>query len=296
MCAEELEKEVVKWARRQSNVLALVQIGSRVQLGGEVDAWSDWDYQLICSDTARLAHLNWPREIAPCWNVHMERTERGVDKISVVFAGGKEMDFVLLAASQVKVVCWAMARPALNRFLPAKVLRSIATLRLVLRPGFRVVLGGAAWEKRLEAVRFEVSHITHPATEFGFHVSGFWRHAVWVFKKIARGECRAAIRWNHVEVMEHLLAVLAEEARLAGRHPRPEARKAEQWLDARRIDQTAFVTAPDRKILARSLLAEISVFEEASGVVAQARGFRLSDHTALAAWLRTELEKIANPS
>jgi hypothetical protein len=107
-----------------------------------------------------------------------------------------------------------------------------------------------------------------------------------------RGEVRAALRWLHAELAERRLTLLAEEARQAGRAARPEARKAEKWLDERRLGQTAIVTSPDQRVLARALLAEITLFEEVSRSVAQTRGFPLTDYSAVAAWLRTELNKL----
>lgn len=292
MTAEELEHQIVEWARRQPEVSALIQIGSRVQPGGQVDAWSDWDYQLICMNPARYRHAGWLDEIAAVWSAHVERTERGVDKLSVVFAGGYEVDFVLLPARSMKLVYWAMARPAWRGLYPAMLLRGIANTRLVVRPGYRVVVGGAAWEKRLAAIAGPWPEGLFSLADFEFHVRGFWRHAVWVLKKIARGEVRAAARWNQVEVMDHLLGLLAEEARLAGRPARPEARKAEQWLDARRLRQTDITTSLDQKVLAQALLAEIDLFEEVSRSVAATRGFALPDHSAVAGWLRAELARI----
>ncbi len=293
MTAPEFETRVVDWARAQPGLAALVQIGSRAQPGGEVDEWSDWDYHLITATPARYLDPAWPAQIAPVWHAHVERTERGVAKLSVVFAGGFEADFVPLAAWQMRLVYWAMARPGLAGLYPAALRRGIANTRLVVRPGHRVVLGGPAWEQRLAALAAVWPEPGFTAEVFRDHCGAFWRHAVWVQKKIARGELRAAQRWNQIEVMEHLLALLAEEARLAGRPARPEARKAEQWLEPRRLEQTQFAGAPDRRVLARALLAEIELFGEVAPVVARARGFAVPEHAAVAAWLRAGLAPLA---
>ena len=77
------------------------------------------------------------------------------------------------------------------------------------------------------------------------------------------------MHWLHKLVIEHSYALLEEEAWLAGRVARPEALKAEKWLDARRSRQTMIITSLDQKILAQALLAEIDLFEEVSRSVAQ---------------------------
>ncbi len=296
MTAQEFEDRLLGWARGQTDLDALVQIGSRARMNGEVDAWSDWDYHLITSDPARYRGTAWLTQIAPVWSAHVERTPRGVAKLSVVFAGGHEVDFVPLAAWQMKLVYWAMARPGLAGIYPAVLLRGIANTRLVVGAGHRLVLGPAAWKRRLEALDVPWRKLGFSGENFQVHCGAFWRHAVWVQKKIARGELRAALRWNQLEVQEHLLALLEEEARLRGRPVRPEARKAEQWLDAARLAQTDFSIAPDQQILARALLAEMALFEEVSRSVAQSHGFSLPDDTAVAAWLRSELTPLAGPA
>jgi hypothetical protein len=293
MTAPEFEARVVAWARARPDLEALVQIGSRVQPGAVVDPWSDWDYQLIVRRPAAYRNREWPGRIAPCWNAHHERTERGVVKLSAVFAGGWEADFVLLAAWQLKLVCVAMRHPGWQGWYPPALRTGIRNLRLVARPGYRVVLGGEAWERRYAALAVAWPDPGFSAADFDHHVAGFWRHAVWVARKTLRGELRAAVRWQHVELREHLYALLAEEARLAGRAPRPEARQAEQWLEAARQQQTEHGTGPQPALLARALLAELTLFREVSEKVAARHGWPRPDRTELEAFLHSELTKIA---
>lgn len=296
MTPHDFEARIVDWARQQPDVEALVQIGSRAQPKGDVDAWSDWDYHLIVGRSSRFLNREWPAGIAHCWCSHYERTERGVVKVSVVFAGGFEADFVPLTAWQMKLVYWAMARPGLRRLYPRALRRGIENTRLVVGPGYRVILGGRAWEARLAALATAWPVKDFSADDLHFHAAAFWRHAVWVQKKLARGESRAALRWQQVELTDHLYALLAEEARLAGRAARPEARKAEQWLDARRLGQTVIETGTDPRTLARALLAEMDLFEEVCRSVAGSRGFAVPDYSGVAAWLRAELAKLAGPA
>jgi hypothetical protein len=294
MDSVQFEERIVSWARRQPDLRALVQIGSRVQPDAQVDEWSDWDYQLITTHPRRYLERSWLDEIAPCWSSHVEITARAVKKVSAVFAPGWEVDFVPLASWQMKLVYAAMRQPHLAWLYPAPLSRGIFNTQLVLRPGYRVVLGGAEWEGRLGALTVPWPPRGLAESEFAFHAAAYWRHAVWVAKKIGRGEFRAAMRWQHVEATEHVWILLAEEARIAGRPARPEARKAEQWLDARRLEQTDIASGTDQKVLARALRAQIDLFEEVSRSVAQSRGFKLPDHATVAAWLRAELDRIIN--
>ncbi len=296
MTAPELEARIVEWAHAQPGLEALVQIGSRVQPRAVVDAWSDWDYQFIVRDPAQYFNREWPAQIAPCWSAHYERTARAVVKLSAVFAGGWEVDFVLLSAWRVKTTCWAMQHPGAGRWFPKGLRQDLHNLRLVASPGYRVVLGGPEWERRYAALAVAWPEVSFSAEDFQHHAAAFWRHAVWVAKKILRGELRAAVRWLHVELREHVLALVAEEAKLEGRRPRPEARRAEQWLNGTRLRQTAITTGPDRQVMVRALLDEMKLFRDVSRSVAERRGFKLPDYGAVESWLRTELEKADAPA
>jgi len=296
MTAPEFEAQIINWARSRSDVVALIQIGSRVQPNAAADMWSDWDYHLIVNDPKRYRHTDWLSEIAPCWNSHMDFTERGVFKLSAVFAGGWEVDFVPLAGWQMKLVYWAMARPGLSAIYPKPLITGIANTRLVVAPGYRVVIGGSPWEAKLAALKVDWPRRDMVDRDFRDVVEGFWRHAVWVHKKIMRGETRAALRWFHREVAERGWILLEEEARIAGHPSRPEARKAEQWLDGKRLGQTAIATSVDQRVLAQALLGEMDLFEDVSRNIANSRGFTLNDYSAVAAWMRAKLTTMTRPN
>ena len=293
MTSAEFEARIVGWANARRDVEALVQIGSRAQPAAEVDAWSDWDYHLVVRDARPYANPAWAAEIAPAWCVHVERTERAVTKLSGVFAGGWEADFVPLTAWQMRLVCWAMRRPGWRRLFPRPLRQGIANLRLIAGPGYRVVLGGPAWERRYAAVRGPWPDPVLGADQFRQCQAAFWRHAVWVFKKSARGELRAAARWHGREVLELVYLLLAEEARLGGRRARPEARKAERWLEPERLRQTELAPGWSRAEQARAQLATIDVFSAAARAVAAGRGFALEPHAEIERWLRAELGRMA---
>jgi len=292
MTASEFEACIRNWAFRTNEVEALIQIGSRVQSGGEVDDWSDWDYQVIVSDVPRFLELGWLEGIARVWSAHRDETERGVTKLSAVFADGWEADFVPLSSWQMKLVYWAMAHPRLEWCYPERLLAGIKNTRLVVRPGFKIIKGAKAWHKRLEALSTDWGEREIDQADYTNMVSGFWRHAVWVSKKVLRGEVRAALRWYHLEMVERRLALLFDEASLVGSSPRPEARKAERWLNDQRLRQTAIQTAPDQRTMAIAVLAEIELFEEVSLSVAQSRGFSVRDYSNVARWLKAEMGKL----
>jgi hypothetical protein len=296
MTASEFEIRIVEWARQRPDIKALIQIGSRVQGGGNFDVWSDWDFHLISTHPQQYYHTDWLAEIAPPWCAHAERSIRGMIKVSAVFEDGLEADFIPLANWQMKLVYWGMNYPKLADWLPARLRRGILETRVILlNSGSRVLVGGKGWEKRMTSLGVQWPNRRMSPEEFSKHAAAFWQKSVWVAKKIARPEPRSAMHWLHKLVTEHVYALLEEEAWLAGRAARPEALKAEKWLDAKRLAQTAINTSPDQHELARALLAEITLFEEVCRSVSASRGFIMSDYSAVAAWLRAELAKVAGP-
>jgi len=294
MSPEDFEARIIAWASQQKDLAALVLAGSRAGDQQKVDGWSDWDFHLISKRPERYQNADWVTEIAPCWCAHSERTPRGVIKVSAVFEEGLEADFVPLAAWQMKVVYWAMRRPQWLNLMPNRLWRGILETRhFLLGSGYRLLVGSADWERRLEALQLSWPSKELSPAEIKKHADAFWQKSVWVFKKIARPEPRSAMHWLHLLVVNHVYAMLEEEARLAGRMPRPEARKAESWLDERRLVQTTFVTGPDPRVLAKALLGQISLFREVSESVARQRKVALPDYRSVEQWLRSNLETIA---
>jgi len=297
MTAEEFEARIVEWARRQTDIKALIQIGSRAQGGAHFDAWSDWDFHLISTRPKKYYRTDWLSAIGRPWCATAERSLRGRVKISAVFENSFEADFVPLANWQMKLVYWGMQHPKLASRMPARLRRGILETREILQnSGYRVLIGGKSWERRLAALQVAWTNPRMSAEEFERHSASFWQKSVWVAKKIARPEPRSAMHWLHKLIAEHLYALLAEEAWLAGRGARPEALKAEKWLDARRLEQTSFETGIDPQNLARALLGAIDLFEEVAESVATKKGYFLGDYSEVSAWLKIELGSLANRS
>ena len=293
MTPEEFENRVVAWAEHRSDIQALVLAGSRAKSTATADRLSDWDFHLISNCCEQYYGTRWLGEIASVWCANAERTPRGIIKVSAVFENGFEADFVPLASWQMKLVYWSMRHPEWKTWMPDRLHRGILETRaFLLGSGYRVIIGGKRWVKRLDATQCDWPVKDMGREEFEKHVGAFWQKAVWVLKKIARPELRSGMHWMHMLIVDHVYAMLAEEARTAGRLPRPEARKAEQWLDDKRLKQTAITTSVDQDVLAHALLTELDLFEDVSRSVAAARGFALPDYTPVAKWMRTELAQL----
>ena len=288
----EFEERVKAWALGRRDIEALVLGGSRAAGGSTVDAWSDWDFQVITSRPRDYCNSEWPAQIAPYWCAHGERSPRGIFKVSVVFDRDVEADFMPLAAWQIKLVYFFMRYPGW-RGMPRGLRRGIGELRGFLNNGARLFKGGPAWEKRLLALALPWPETGMEEGEFVRHHAAFWQKAVSILKKIARQELRSAMHLQHLVMVEHVYPLLREEARLEGRAARGEARKAEHWLSEERRRQTAMATVAEPAVLAGTLNAQMTLFQAVSASVAARRGFPTPADAEVGGWLRAECARLA---
>lgn len=277
------EERLAAWAAAEPGLEALVQIGSRVQPGATVDAWSDYDYQLVTRRPGRYRDGAFAREIAPCWACGAHVAFGNAVKVTAVYEGALEADFVILGALDLKVAFAAMRWPAAAPAWPRVLERGIRELRIVAGRGWRVIHGGGAWERRY--ARIEPLEIVLDLEAFTELSHNFWAQAVWASKKLARGEYLAAQRGFHEHLQEAVLRVLQEQARIEGRRSYPLGRRAETWLGAGTLAALGGGTRPEAPELAAAILQAAGVFESSAAAVAAARGWPWAVDPQLRAWL-----------
>jgi hypothetical protein len=274
---------VSAWAQGRPDISALVQIGSRVQQGAEVDRWSDYDYHLVTSSPASYRDGSFCRELGACWAHGAQLAFGDAVRVTGVFAGALEADFVVLRNWEVRLAAMALLWPSSAPCWPAALRRGVASLRIVAAPGWAVIKGGEAWARRYR----RVAPMKAPLGEAEFNrlCGEFWTQLVWAAKRAERGEFRAAQRALHLHLVENALRILQEEAVLGGRPARPMGRRAEHWLTAEQLKDTDFSTAPDCDSLASALVRILGVFEKSSAAVASANGWYAPGHGDVRAWL-----------
>jgi hypothetical protein len=271
------------WAHLQDDIRALVQIGSRVQKGGTVDSWSDYDYQLITTRPAKYRDGSFCRALGPCWAYGSHEAFGKSLKVTAVYDGALEADFVVLRHLEVLIATTALRWPGTERLWPRVLSRGVSDLRIVAAPGWKVIKGGAPWEARYSRIAPHRSAMTE--NEFNGLCGNFWAQLVWAAKRAARGEFRASQRGIHEHLIEAGLRMLQEEALLNGRQAYPLGRRAELWLTGEQIEGTAFGTRPDRADLINALEKIADVFLKSSAAVAAANGWRHSGYAEVREWL-----------
>jgi hypothetical protein len=271
------------WAHGQDDIRALVQIGSRVQKGAAVDSWSDYDYHLITTRPARYRDGSFCRALGPYWACGSHDAFGRSVKVTAVFDGALEADFVVLRNLEVLIAMAAVRWPGTQRFWPAALRRGVSDLRIVVAPGWRVIKGGAPWEARYS--RIAPYRAAMGENEFNALCGNFWAQLVWAAKRAARGEFRACQRGIHEHLVESSLRMLQEEALLGGRQAYPLGRRAELWMTGDQLEGTDFGTRPDRADLMNALARVADAFLKSSAAVAAANAWKHSEYAEIRAWL-----------
>jgi hypothetical protein len=274
---------VSAWAGGRPDIQALVQIGSRVQAGSVVDGWSDHDYHLVTSSPGNFTDGSFAHELGPCWAVGAQVAFGNAVKVTAVYDGALEADFVIVRHAELLVAMLAMRWPAAERWWPRPLREGVASLRIVAGPGWRVIKGGEAWERRY--ARIAPLQVPLSEREFQGLCGEFWTQLVWAAKKAARGEYRASLRTLHLHLVENCMRLLQEEALLAGRRSYPLGRRAEQWLSPSELLGTDVRAGADRASLLAALAQIADTFEKTSAAVAGRHGWTSSPPAAVRAWL-----------
>jgi hypothetical protein len=206
-----------------------------------------------------------------------------VVKATGVFEGALEADFVVLRHVDVLIAMAALRWPSTEALWPRVLASGIRSLRVVAAPGWKVVKGGAVWEKRYKRITPFSAAMT--AAEFETLCGEFWAQVVWAAKKAQRGEVIASRRAFHRGLVERCLRMCQEEATLSGRRAYPEGRRAEQWLVPGQFRAVGVGNGADGPALAAALVQIAEDFGRASSTVAGARGWPLKDYSEVRGWL-----------
>lgn len=225
---------VRRWAEKEPSVEALVQIGSRVRAKADAacaaDAFSDWDFQIVSSQPETFLGREWFGSVGmgePLAYVARLGRLGSATKISVVARDG-EIDLVVLPAVRLKQAKWLL-RLGLATRLPA-VRGALGGLAVVLRDGYRIVKGEAAWGDFFRRVAGEFPVPRLGDRDVTTLAEGFVCDFISTRKKIERGEFLAAQRWLHHQLAEVNFQLLHELRLRHGESTFPDARRLERLV------------------------------------------------------------------
>ena len=190
---------VADWARATADVRAVVLVGSHARADAPADRWSDLDLLLFVEEPERYAADDaWIARFGEPVLTFLEPTALG-DRVErrVLYEDGVEVDFPLLEAA---------AAPGLA---------AAPGVGAVLSRGYRVLHDEIGITALLTEAAAPEPHELPDAAEFTQLASDVWYHALWVARKLRRGEVFTAIscldgyvKWRLVTLLEwHARAV-----------------------------------------------------------------------------------------
>lgn len=188
---------VSDWAAEREDVRALVLVGSQARNDVPADRWSDLDLILLLEDPARYTEdARWIEEFGRPVLTFLEATMDGHWERRVLYETGEDVDFVLFPAS------------VLER------LEASDNAAVLLRRGYRVLVDRVGASERFAALADRPAALTLPGEhELTELASDFWYHALWIAKKLRRGEVFTAIDCLDGYVKARLVSLLEWHAR-----------------------------------------------------------------------------------
>jgi hypothetical protein len=232
MTPPDLGAIMTAWARRQPAVTGLTLIGSRARAARDVvwrpDAHSDWDFQVITSQPELFLRRDWAQGLPGmkllAYGVRPARIG-GVPKVNAVFAGA-EADFVVLPATVLAPLARAVRADRHRRPGPER--GALQDLALVIRPGWRFLLGERTWGSMFRRVVADIPDARPDDAALRNLAECFWCDLVWIRRKLERGERVAAQRLLHQSLAETNLRLLHELRLRRGARSFPEGRRLER--------------------------------------------------------------------
>ncbi len=245
-----IEARVAAWAQREHEIRAVCVIGSRARVDHPADANSDLDLVLLTVAPDRLLEQDgWLAQLGTPWLSFIEPTTvGGGSERRVLFAGGADVDFAVFTPAQFDAV-------------------PLAALASVVGRGVRILLDTEGQLARVQA-RLDAQPPARPGPpslqEYQAVGADFWYHALWVARKLRRGElytAKAACDGHMKDLLVRMLGWHAGATRDWARDTWHRGRFLEEWADPRALVQMreayAHYTPAD---IARALGVTMQIF------------------------------------
>lgn len=216
---EGLLARVVERARSDPAIHAVVLLGSRAREERPADEWSDTDLILVVDDAdAFLADAGWPAHLGAVAISFLEATGHGRRERRVLFADGTDLDLVPVGVAELDGVLAEAAPDVLGR-------------------GYRILLDKAGRLSGLAEIvgRGQARREEWPPAlvEFENVAGDVWYHAVWVARKLRRGELWVAVDCINAYLSQRLLRIVEWQAIASGDG------EADRWHGGRFLEDRA---------------------------------------------------------
>jgi hypothetical protein len=235
------------WAERQAHVRAVTLFGALAR--GEGTRASDADVQVVTSAPDRFLDSRWLAALSGLNpRAYAVRDATGGAKKATALLEEGEIDLVIVAHRRLLLARLAVAA-GLHRRSPG-LRAALGPLAIVMRPGHRVLKGGAGWARFYASVVRDVPDPRLGDGDVRALGERAYVDAVWILRKLEQGEVLAAQRWLHKTPVEINFRLLNEWRLRRGLAPCFDARRAERLLPAEELALIRADAALDPQALA----------------------------------------------
>lgn len=260
-----LIERFIAWAKTQSDIRLVLLLGSRARTETPADEWSDADIVIVSSEPDRFrTATGWLGEFAAPLLTFLEPTPTGTgEERRVLFAGGLDVDFTPIPVSYIEQI-------AANGWPPE-------TAAVVAR-GLRALLDKDDLFATIAHQMPALLAATPPTQEqFLNLVNDFWYHAVWVAKKLRRGEMWIARGCLGCYMKGRLQTMLEWHARAThgwSYDTWHDGRFLDRWADPRAVAELPDIFARyDANDVRRALFANMALFRWLASETAERLGY-----------------------
>jgi aminoglycoside 6-adenylyltransferase len=186
---KEIMNKVILWGEREDDIRAIFVVGSMARSDKPADEWSDMDLVIVSSDFEKwLRNGEWICNFGNPQISFLEGTPVGnLIERRVMFEGASSVDFNFL------------------KLEIAKTFLSSEEVQGVIARGVKILLDKDSITEIIHNTSYVIKNIEVPKfSEFKNDVNDFWFHAVYVAKKLRRGELLVA-KSNCDEYLKRLL-------------------------------------------------------------------------------------------
>jgi aminoglycoside 6-adenylyltransferase len=247
------------WAQTHPQVFGILVLGSRARTHTPADQWSDLDIVLLVEDPALILHDDqWLASVGTPSISFLESTAAGdLVERRLLFDGILDIDVIPMPL--------AHAHHMQAHGVPDDV-------REIFAKGARIVYDSLGILAQISTAPYQPKDQTIDQAEFLNLVNDVWYHAIWIAKKLRRGEtwtakqcCDGFVKYRLLTMLEwHAQSTLKRTTWHAGRF-------LEQWADPRAVSALSHCFAHyDNEDIWRALQHTMELFGWLARETAQA--------------------------
>lgn len=253
-----IKKNILEYASRDTDIKAIVLIGSSVRETVTADAFSDLDLIIATENPEKWLTGEYPERFGTVSISFIEPALGDGKERRIIYDEDKDVDMII--------------------FTPEQFVNNIknGVVQWVMNRGYEVMYDSGGFTELIKQyVNNESSNPKMSEAEYRNLVNDFYFHNIWASKKLKRGEIWAAKMCVDGYLKNHLLKMMELYCFLQdGRDVWHEGRFLDQWAEDDILKELKYCFAHyEKDDIMRALLATHKLFDRIAKTVAEMLGY-----------------------